>query len=258
MDQYMWYSDRADEGHFQIVTAASDLPQGSSLATEPTPIILLMEGADAFRTPADVQTWFNRGLRIVGLAWRQTRMAGGTGAPGPLTSEGRDIVRALDSYRIIHYTSHLAEESFWQLLEMSQGPVMASHSNCRSIVPTDRQLSDDMIRALVGRDGVIGINFYDKFLIPPDQYKTRRADLGDLLRHIKHMCDIAGNARHVGIGTDMDGGFGRDQIPQEFANSGDLPILADYLSRNGFNDADVRGIMGENWLNFFRRSLSTV
>ena len=109
---------------------------------------------------------------------------------------------------IIHDVSHLAEESFWQLLDISSGPVMASHSNCRAIVPTDRQLSDEMIGALISRGAVIGINFFDRFLLPPAEI-GRRADLGDVVRHIRHICDLAGNAQHVGLGTDMDGGLGR-------------------------------------------------
>ena len=97
--------------------------------------------------PNDVPGFVSAGIRIVGLAWKRTRYAGGTGAPGPLTSEGRAIVEELDRFRIIHDLSHLAEESFWNLLDLTSGPVMASHSNCRAIVPTDRQLSDEMIRA---------------------------------------------------------------------------------------------------------------
>ncbi|MGB7157424.1 MAG: membrane dipeptidase, partial [Tepidisphaeraceae bacterium] len=219
------------------------------------PSILLLEGADALRTTDDVKPWFDAGLRIVALAWKRTRFAGGTAAPGPLTREGVEMVKALDASRIIHDTSHLAEESFWQLLEIATGPVMASHSNCRAFVPTDRQLSDEMIKALISRGGVIGMNFYDKFLLPPDEYGKRRATLADLIRHIRHICDLAGSAKHVAIGTDMDGGLGRDQIPREILTSGDLPKVADALSGAGFGDDDVRDIMGENWLAFFRRAL---
>src|SRR6267142_6891604 len=98
---------------------------------------------------------------------------------------------------------------------------MASHSNCRSIVPTDRQLSDEMIKAIAGRGGVIGINFFDKFLLRPAVHKTRRATLADVVEHVKHMCALAGNADHVGIGTDMDGGIGAEQIPAEIRTSAD-------------------------------------
>jgi membrane dipeptidase len=149
----------------------------------------------------------------------------------------------------------LAEESFWQLLDLSPGPVMASHSNCRAIVPTDRQLSDDMIRALVRRGGVIGINFFDKFLVPPPEYKTRRATLADVVRHVRHMCDLAGDARHVGIGTDMDGGLGREQIPREILTSADLPRVGEALADAGFSDGDAQDILGGNWLRFFRDRL---
>jgi membrane dipeptidase len=141
------------------------------------------------------------------------------------------------------------------LLDVSGGPVMASHSNCRAIVPTDRQLSDDMIRAIVARGGVIGINFFDKFLIPPAEYGKRRADLSDVVRHAQHVCDLAGDAAYVGIGTDMDGGLGREQIPQEIRTSADLPRVADALASAGFGDEDVRRITGANWLHFFARTL---
>jgi membrane dipeptidase len=166
------------------------------------------------------------------------------------------LVRELDRFGIIHDASHLAEESFWQLLDQSGGPVMASHSNCRTIVPTDRQLSDEMIRALVRRGGVVGINFFDKFLVPPAEYKARRATLADVARHVRHMCDLAGDASHVGIGTDMDGGLGREQIPREITTSADLPRVGEALADAGFSDADVRAIIGGNWLRFFREHLA--
>jgi membrane dipeptidase len=253
--QLRWYQQRAEEGVLRFVTSASHLPVVAE-PTGPLPMILLMEGADAIRTADDVPAWFEQGLRIVGLAWKRTRLAGGTGAPGPLTSEGIKLVRALDAAGIIHDTSHLAEESFWQLLELSNGLVMASHSNCRSIVDTDRQLSDEMIRALTKRGGVIGINFFDKFLIPAEQYGKRRATLDDLIQHIKHICDLTGSAAHVAIGTDLDGGFGRDQLPVEIQTAGDMPRLAEHLARADFGDGDTLGIMGQNWLRFFKKHLS--
>ena len=219
------------------------------------PLVLLLEGADPLRTPDDLPGWFDAGLRMVGLAWRRTRFAGGTKEPGPLTREGLELIRHLDEFRIIHDLSHLADKSFHQLLEHTRGPVMASHSNCRAIVPTDRQLSDEMIRAIIERDGVIGVNFYDQFLLPPADYGKRRATLADVLRHMDHICQIAGDARHVGLGTDMDGGLGRDEIPQEIVTAADLPKVAEALRAAGYNEADVKGIMGGNWLRFFDAAL---
>jgi len=258
MRHLAWYRRQSESGQFHFVKSRGELAQ---LATRKTgdaqEAILLLEGADAIRTPADVGPWFDAGLRIVGLAWKQTRYAGGTGAPGPLTAAGVELVHELERAGILHDVSHLAEDSFWQLLAMTEGPMLASHSNCRAIVPTDRQLSDAMIRALVDRGGVIGMNLYDRFLLPPGEYGKRRATLADVVRHVRHICDLAGNANHVAIGTDMDGGLGRNEIPIEIETSGDLPRISEALRTGGFTDAEVAGIMSENWRRFFASSLPT-
>jgi membrane dipeptidase len=247
-----WYEKQIAEGRMRFVRNASELPPPG---TKSLAAILLVEGADPLRTPADVAEWFAAGLRIVGLAWKATRYAGGTGMPGPLTPEGRELVRELDRVGILHDVSHLAEESFWQLLDLTGRPVLGTHSNCRAIVPTDRQLSDAMIRAIADRGGVIGINFFDKFLLPPDEFGKRRATLRDVVRHIDHICQLVGSARHVAIGTDMDGGFGREQIPEEIRTSADLPRVGDALAEAGYAAADVDGILCGNWLRYFRENL---
>jgi len=255
LSQLDWYRRCASDGLIRLVRSRADLKADQAAGSHSLPAILLLEGADALRSPTDVSAWFEAGMRIVGLAWKRTRYAGGTGDPGPLTRDGVALVRELDRFKIIHDTSHLAEESFWQLLDLTAGPVIASHSNCRSIVPTDRQLSDEMIRALVKRDAVIGINFFDKFLLPPSDYGKRRATLADVVVHVKHICDLAGNAKQIGLGTDMDGGLGRDQIPTEIRTSADLPRVAEALSGAGFCDIEITGIMGANWLRFFEAHL---
>jgi membrane dipeptidase len=112
-----------------------------------------------------------------------------------------------------------------------------------------------MIRAIAERRGVIGINFYDRFLMPPEQFRTRRCTLADLVAHIKHIADLLGTTKNIGLGSDLDGGVGRDDIPCELTTAADLPRVADALSAANFTDADVAGIMSENWLGFFRRSL---
>jgi membrane dipeptidase len=250
--QLNWYREHFRGEQFEPITTREQLAAVNDPLLR---YIVLLEGADSIRSPDDVRILFGLGVRAVGLAWKRTRYAGGTGAPGPLTQEGVALVRELDRFGIIHDASHLAEESFWQLTDLAAGPVMASHSNCRAIVPTDRQLSDDMIRAVAARGGVIGINFYDKFLLPPSEYGRRRATLADVVRHVEHVCDLAGGAEYVGLGTDMDGGLGREQIPQEIATSADLPRVGDALSAAGFSDHDVRRVTGENWQHFFHRCL---
>lgn len=255
--QLNWYRVHAERGHFRFVRSSSELPLGNPGVdpAKPQAAILLLEGADGIRTPDDVPAFFDAGVRIVGLAWGQTRYAGGTDAPGPLTAEGRDLIPHLDRVGMIHDLSHLADESFWQLLDQTAGPVMASHSNCRAFVPTDRQLSDEMIRAIVQRDGVVGINFYDRFLLSPDEYGKRRAKLTDVVRHMDHICQLAGDAKHVAIGTDLDGGVGRDEIPQELVTAADMPKVADALGNSSYDDAAIADIMGMNWLKFFRQAL---
>ena len=221
--------------------------------------LLLMEGADAIRTPADLAFFAAAGVRVVGLAWHRTRYAGGTGEPGPITPAGRELVAEIDRLGLIHDASHLAEESFWNLADLAARPIIATHSNCRAIVGDDsreRHLTDAMIRRIVDGGGMIGINFYDKFLLPSSEYGSRRATLDDVIGHINHVCNIAGDAEHVAIGTDMDGGLGRDQIPREIVTSADLPKLYDALRAAGFDEPATRGIMGENWFNFFERAIA--
>jgi membrane dipeptidase len=251
LEQLGWYRKQVEARQIEMVRAKGDLP-GSDGTLK---VILLMEGADPLRGPEDVAEWFDAGLRMVGLAWKRTRYAGGTGAPGGLTPEGRELVRKLDEHRIVHDVSHLAEQSFWDLLDLSRGPVAASHSNCRAIIPTDRHLSDEMIQALVARGGVIGVNFYDRFLLSPAEQGKRRATLADVVRQVQHICDLAGDTLHVGLGTDMDGGFGADRIPTEISTSADLPLVADALAGAGFTSQDTQRIMAGNWLRFFEGAL---
>ena len=165
------------------------------------------------------------------------------------------MVRAFDQAGIIHDISHLADESFWQLMDLADGPVMASHSNARAIVPTDRQISDEMIRAIAERGGIVGLNLYDEFLMPPDQFRKRPCRMDDFLAHVKHMTDLLGSATQVALGTDMDGGVGRENIPQEISTIAELSRIGDALSACGFADDDVLNIMGRNWLRFFARTL---
>jgi membrane dipeptidase len=279
--QFDWYRRQSDRQAMRMVKTRADLPQSQSPPSQipgarspvgdplfsilhpppsaghpPSPLafLLLLEGADALGGPAELAQWHDRGLRIVGLAWHRTRFAGGTGEPGPLTPEGRAMVDAMERLGMIHDLSHLAEESLWELLDLGGRRVMASHSNCRAIVPGDRQLADKAIRAIAARGGVVGINFFSPFLSAAAQ-RTGRAKLSDVVAHFRHVCDLCGDARHVGLGTDMDGGFGRDKLPEHIDSPRDLARVAEALSASGFGDEDVANMMGGNWLEFFGRSL---
>lgn len=222
----------------------------------PFGIIPLMEGADPIRTPEEAEAWFAQGLRIVGLAWQGTRYSGGTGHPGPLTPAGRDLLKVMERVGLILDMSHSAEESFWQALDIYSGPVIASHSNCRAFAPRDRQLTDDMIRAIVERDGVIGM-LPGNFFLNGDWKRSHRfpVHLDQVVRHIDHVCQISGNALHVGLGSDIDGGFGRDETPEELDTALDFVKIADALRSSGYKEEDILNIMGGNWQRFLSRAL---
>ncbi len=222
----------------------------------PVGLMLLMEGADALRDPSELETWQRAGLRILGPSWRATRYAGGTGQPGGLTDLGRELLREMQRLGLILDMSHIAEESFWQALDIYSGPVIASHSNCRVYVPGDRQLTDEMIRAIAERDGVIGTVLFNGFVVEGWERDSDTAvTLDDVIRHVDRVCQLAGSARHSAIGSDFDGGFGVESTPAEFDTVADLGKLAEALERHGYSQEDIAGIMGENWLRLLQRAL---
>ena len=257
-EQLAYYALMAADPRVSLITNRSDLAR---VVNSPEPrlgMALLMEGADPIVAPQDVGKWFDAGVRLIGPAWSQTRYSGGTGKPGPLTELGKQLMREMSKHKLVLDTSHMAEESFFQALDLFSGPVIASHSNVRKFVPTDRQLSDEMIRALVKRDGVIGAVFYNQFL----QYQWRQnganknaVTFATVIDHIKYICDLAGSARHCGIGTDFDGGFGAEATPKEIDTVADLQKFGDALADAGFADDDVRAMMGGNWLRLLERAL---
>ena len=262
--QMAYYRTLAQEPGISLVRTRQDLARVLTAWEQSSPdeperplgIVPLMEGADPIRTPEEVVQWYADGLRIVGLAWQQTRYSGGTAAPGPLTPEGKALLREMERVGLILDTTHLAEESFWQALAHFSGPVIASHSNCRVFAPGDRQLSDDMIRALAERDGVIGIVPYNKFLNGNwTRHQHFPVTLDQIVLHIDHICQLTGDALHAGIGSDIDGGFGRDETPVELDTVADIARLADALRNIGYPEDAVINIMGGNWRRLLEHAL---
>ncbi|HEX2913236.1 MAG TPA: membrane dipeptidase [Chloroflexia bacterium] len=217
-------------------------------------IIISMEGADPITEPDQLGEWVEQGLRLIGPAWKETIYCGGTGEPGPLKPAGYRLLAEMQRQGVILDVSHMAEETFYNALDAYRGTIIASHSNCRHIVNTDRQLSDDMIRRLVEREAVIGVVLYDRFLAGANA--SRKSNLEDVIRHMSHLCEIAGHTQCIALGTDWDGGFGGEAIPEPLTGLKDLPLLAEALLRNGFSENDVRGIFYGNWLRILRRGLA--
>ncbi|MBF6589423.1 MAG: membrane dipeptidase [Ktedonobacterales bacterium] len=240
----------------ELATLERDFAAASTPERRPVGFVLLMEGADPLRDPAELARWSGEGLRLLGLSWHATRYAGGTGAPGPLTDLGRALLGEMQRLGVALDISHLAEESFWQALDHFSGTVIASHSNCRAYVPTDRQLSDEMIQAIAARDGVMGTVLANPFLVDGwTREATASVTLDAVVRHIDHICQLTGSAAHSAIGSDFDGGFGVETTPLELDSVADLGAIGAALTARGYRAEDVASILGGNWLRILRRAL---
>jgi membrane dipeptidase len=209
--------------------------------------VLLMEGADPVEDPSQLGAWTDRGVRIIGPAWGATRYSGGTGAPGGLTDLGVQLLKAMRRKRVILDLSHMADQAVADAFAIWRGPIMASHSNARALVPGDRQITDATAKEVASRDGMLGVSFYAKHL-----RASGRATLDDVVQHVMHLAEAAGGPERVGLGTDLDGGFDARQAPMD-----DLAELRELRTRllARFNKTQVDGVMGDNWLEFLGRSL---
>lgn len=226
----------------------------------PIGFILAMEGADPILEPSQAELWWKRGLRVVEpVHYGISYYAHGTGARGGLTDKGWELLTAMESVGIILDVTHLADESFWQALEIYHGPVLASHHNCRALVPGDRQLADEQIRALVERDAVIGA-CCDSWMLHAGYVggttDNSLVSMEHVIDHIDHVCQLAGSARHSAIGSDLDGGFGTEQSPRELNTIADLQLIPSLLRKRGYKEADIEGITHGNWLRFFQKAWS--
>jgi len=223
--------------------------------------VLTLEGADSIRTPTHLERAYAQGLRAVGPAhYGPGTYAQGTEAEGGLGPRGPELLREMERLGMILDVTHLNDESFWQALDHFHGRMWASHSNCRALVNHHRQLDDEQIQAIIERGAVIGAAFDAWMLVPGwTKRKSRPEDFGLTLEHvanhIDHVCQIAGNAKHAGIGSDLDGAFGREQHPMDVESIADLRKLEDILSARGYSAEDIRGIMCENFLRLVREAL---
>lgn len=265
LDHYHRLADATER--IQLVLTASDLDNVLKSWESPDPSlhrlgwVVLMEGADAVREPTEVEAWMERGVRILGPSWAATAYAGGTGEPGPLTPAGRALLDEMSGLGMILDISHMAEASALEALDRFHGPLIASHANPRALLPRaarpDRHLSDVVIERIAERDGVIGIVPYNRFLrddwSPADGKAAVR--LESVADHIDHVCQTVGDAAHVGIGSDFDGGFGAEATPAEIDTVADLLKLAEVLRQRGYGQAEVQAILGGNWIRLLARGL---
>jgi len=263
MDYYQRLADESDR--LRLIRTKTDLDEvlsswaeGTDLSQHKQGLVVLMEGADPILEPKQFEEWYERGVRGVGLAWGKTRYAGGTGAPDRLSPLGRELLEVLAGFNVVLDLSHLAEEAYFEALDLYEGQsIIASHSNPRRFCDTDRHLSDKMIRLLAERDGVMGIVLYNGFL-KRDWLKAdgkRDVPLSIVIDAVDYICQLTGSAAHVGLGSDFDGGFSAESIPQGLDTVGDLLAIGIAMQARGYSPEDIDAILGGNMLRKLRQGL---
>jgi len=222
--------------------------------------ILSLEGADSLVDVSYVERAWQYGLRAIGPAhYGPGRYAQGTNASGGIGNNGKDLLKEMERFNIILDVTHLCDDSFREALDHFNGPVWASHHNCRSIVNHNRQLSDDQIRELIQRNAVIGA-VMDAWMMVPDWQKgvstpeQMNCSLEKSIDHIDHICQLAGNSMHVAIGSDLDGGFGKEQCPADIDTIADLQKFPQLLKKRGYTDSDITNITSGNWIRFLKKA----
>jgi membrane dipeptidase len=267
--QLAWYREMERRGELVAITSRDALDLQVAKWTEvpessqdglPIGYVLSLEGADSIVTLAHLERAFECGLRALGPAhYGPGTYAQGTDASGGIGAKGRALLAEMQRLGIILDVTHLCDDSFWEALDAFKGPVWASHSNSRALVPHNRQFSDDQIRALVARDAVIGVAL-DAWMLVPDWTRGQTTPdaagvtLSTVVDHIDRICQVAGDARHVGIGSDLDGGFGREQTAADLSTIADLARLPALLAARGYSPADIANIAHGNFVGFLRRA----
>ena len=260
--QLAYYRELEQQGEIHIIRTSAELDahwqnwQHDGPDDLPVGLILAMECADPIVDPNQAESWWEDGLRSVMLAhFGHSHYCAGTGVSGPLTPRGRELLKEFERIGMILDVSHTSDETFDEELERFNGPVIASHSNCRALVPGDRQLSDEQIKRLIERGAVIGAVLDAWMLVPGwvhGESTPENLTMGAVVDHIEHVCQLAGNALHAGIGTDPGG---TNHMPSDFKTTEDLQKLSALLTDLGYGNDDIDNIFHANWLRFFRQWL---
>jgi membrane dipeptidase len=266
--QLAWYKAMEAAGEMTMIENKTDLEAHITLwlndapsDTKPIGYILSLEGADSLVTLQHLTTAYEYGLRAIGPAhYGPGRYANGTDATGNLNAAGKSLLQEMEDLNMILDATHLCDDAFWDAMELYNGPIWASHNNCRALVDHNRQFSDDMIKVLIEKGAVIG-GALDAWMMVPNWVRQESTpegmdcNLEKLIDHLDHICQLAGNALHVGIGTDLDGAFGKEQCPYDLETIADLQTIPTLLSKRGYAPADIENIMHRNWLRFLRKAL---
>lgn len=265
--QLAWYKAMEAAGELTPITDLASLDKHLAYWNDGQPTdnkaigyILSLEGADSIVDVSYLERAYKNGLRAVGPAhYGPGRYAQGTDATGFMGENGRALLKEMERLNIILDATHLCDDCFWEAMEYFNGHVWASHNNVRKLVDHNRQFSDEMILELVKRGAVIG-GAMDAWMMVPgwvrgvSDPKGMDCNLDKLVDHMDYICQLAGNALHVGIGSDLDGAFGKEQSPYDLETIADVQKLPALFKKRGYSDEDVENIMHGNWLRFLRKA----
>lgn len=263
--QYAWYKAMEAAGEMRQVTNLKELNihldqwnDGTPNEQKPVGYILSLEGADSLITIQHLEIAYQYGLRALGPAhYGPGRYANGTDSTGQMKEDGLALLRKMEKLRIILDATHLCDDAFWQAMDHFHGAVWASHNNCRQLVNHNRQFSDEQLKVLIEKNAVIGAAL-DAWMLVPNWVRGQstpqamNCNLSTVIDHIDHVCQLAGNSLHAGIGSDLDGAFGKEQSPSDLETIADLQLIPALLKSRGYSETDISNIMHDNWIRFLR------
>lgn len=265
--QLQWYRAMEEAGEMVQISNLAELENHLLLWNNGTPndqkpigYILSLEGADSLITLDHLHRAHADGLRAVGPGhYGPGRYANGTNATGRLNEMGIALLKEMRTLNMILDATHLCDEAFWDAMELYDGSIWASHNHCRSLVHHNRQFSDDMIRTLIQKKGVIGAAMDAWMIVPGWQKgisdpKQMNCGLEQVIDHMDHICQLAGNTLHVGMGTDLDGAYGKEQSPYDMDTIADLQKMTSLLMKRGYTQTDCENILHGNWLRLLRET----
>ena len=254
-----YYRAMEHSGWMRMIRSRGELRQHAADCTNdpagtPFGFVLSMECADAVLDPDNIHEWYAGGLRAIGIThYGASRYGGGTRSEVGLAADALPLLRAIEELGIALDLTHLSDHSFRQVQDRFGGRVLASHQNARKFCDWQRQFSDEQIQFVIQRNGVLGMSL-DAVMLQPGWVRGqthREVTLERVVENIDYICQRAGNCRHVGIGSDLDGGYGYEQTPADFNTIADLQKLAVLLEKRGYSHPDIEAVMHGNWLRFF-------
>ncbi|MEC3966545.1 dipeptidase [Flagellimonas halotolerans] len=262
--QLAWYKTMEEAGEMVQIKDKEGLEKhlklwSSDEPKKPIGYILSLEGADSILDLSYLEKSCESGLRAIGPAhYGPGIYAHGTDSVGGIGQKGRELLKKAEQLNLILDATHLCDKSFWETMDVYNGPVWASHNNCRALVDHNRQFSDEQIKELISRDAVIGVAL-DAWMMVPNWVRGKSTPkemdvtLEIAVDNIDHICQLAGNTDHIGIGTDLDGAFGKEQSPWDLETIADLQKIPNLLRKRGYSGLDIEKIMSQNFISFLRK-----